>query len=258
MRADRLDGDVAVVTGSGRNIGRSIAKRFAQEGGQVAVVDINEESAESVASEITDAGGEAIAVHTDIASEEDVTEMVSTVEDEFGHVDVLVNNASVKEESYFLDMETEMFDRTMNVNLRGPFLCTRECARSMKESGGGTVINVSSTSGHKAEPTSVAYGTSKGAILNFTRSTAAALAEYGIRVNTLTPTRTGKRTLPDDEFEVKGFSEDDLSDDDIREKIPLGRIGKPEDIANAAVFLVSDESEFVNGTELRVNGGRST
>jgi len=256
MIADRLDNDVAVVTGAGRNIGRFIAKRFAQEGGQVAVVDIDADSAEEVAIEITDAGGEAIAVPTDIASEDEVTAMVSTVEDEFGHVDVLVNNAAVKEESYFLEMETEMFDRTMDVNLRGTFLCTRECGRSMKESDGGTVINVSSTSGHKAEPTSVAYGTSKGAILNFTRSTAAALAEYGIRVNTLTPTRTGKRTLPDQEFEVKGLSEDDLSDDDIREKIPLGRIGKPEDIANAAVFLVSEESEFVNGTELRVNGGR--
>jgi NAD(P)-dependent dehydrogenase (short-subunit alcohol dehydrogenase family) len=258
MIADRLASDVTVVTGAGRNIGKSIAERFAEEGGHVAVVDINGDAAESVVADIEANGGTAIAVQTDIADEDDVTAMVETVEDELGPISVLVNNAAVKEESHFLEMKSEMFDRTMAVNLRGTFLCTRECAKSMRASDGGTVINVSSTSGHKAEPTSVAYGTSKGAILNFTRSTAAALAEHNIRVNTLTPTRTGKRTLPDDEFETKGLAEDDLSDDDIRAKIPLGRIGKPEDIANAAVFLVSEESQFVNGTELRVNGGRST
>lgn len=258
MIADRLEGDVAVVTGAGRNIGKAIAERFAEEGGHVAVVDIDGDAAESVAAGIEADGGTATPVQTDIADEDDVTEMVETVEAELGPVDVLVNNAAVKEESHFLEMESEMFDRTMAVNLRGTFLCTRECAKSMRDSDGGVVINVSSTSGHKAEPTSVAYGTSKGAILNFTRSTAAALAEYDVRVNTLTPTRTGKRTLPDDDFETKGLAEEDLSDDDIRAKIPLGRIGKPRDIANAAVFLVSEESEFVSGTELRVNGGRST
>jgi NAD(P)-dependent dehydrogenase (short-subunit alcohol dehydrogenase family) len=256
--ADRLADDVAVVTGAGRNIGRAIAERFAEEGGRVAVVDIDGDAAASVTAGIEDDGGTATAVQTDIADEDDVTKMVETVEAELGPVDVLVNNAAVKEESHFLEMESEMFDRTITVNLRGTFLCTRECAKSMRASDGGIVINVSSTSGHKAEPTSVAYGTSKGAILNFTRSTAAALAEYDVRVNTLTPTRTGKRTLPDDDFETKGLAEDDLSDDDIRAKIPLGRIGRPRDIANAAVFLVSEESEFVNGTELRVNGGRST
>lgn len=258
MIDNRLSGEVAVVTGSGRNIGRAIAERFAEEGASVVVVDIDEDGAESTAEKINSNGGTAISVETDISDEEDVKAMVDTAEQEYGNISVLVNNAAIKEESPFLEMETEMFDRTLAVNLRGTFLCTRECAKSMKEGGGGVVINVSSTSGHKGEPTSVAYGTSKGAIINYTRSTAAALAEYGIRVNTLTPTRTGKRTLPDEEFEAKGLSEEDLSDQDIIDQIPLDRIGRPEDIANAAVFLTSDESEFVNGTELRVNGGRFT
>ncbi|MFB6299017.1 MAG: SDR family NAD(P)-dependent oxidoreductase, partial [Halobacteriales archaeon] len=174
----------------------------------------------------------------------------------FGPIDILVNNAAIKEESPFLEMSTEMFDRTIGVNLRGPFLCTRECGKSMRDAGGGVVINLASTSGHKGEPTSVAYGTTKGAIFNFTRSTAAALAEHDIRVNTLTPTRTGQRTLPDREFERKGLAEEDRSDAEIIDDIPLGRIGTPTDIAKAAVFLASDESEFVTGTELRVNGGR--
>ncbi|WP_161569958.1 SDR family NAD(P)-dependent oxidoreductase [Salinigranum halophilum] len=253
----RLQGDVAVVTGAGRNIGRAIAERFGEEGGRVVVVDIDSESAAETAETIADNGGEAIAVTADIADEDDVERIVTEAESAFGPIDVLVNNAAIKEESPFLEMPTDMFDRTIAVNLRGMFLCTRECAKSMRQSDSGVVINLSSTSGHKAEPTSVAYGTTKGAVINFTRSTAEALAEHGIRVNTLTPTRTGKRTLPDEQFETKGLSEDDLSDADIVEKIPLGRLGDPRDIANAAVFLVSDEGEFVNGTELRVNGGRS-
>lgn len=259
MISTRLHEQVTVVTGAGRNIGRAIAERFGQEGGQVVVVDIDGDSATDTAESITADGGEAIAVTADISKEDDVKRIVAEAEAAFGHIDVLVNNAAIKEESPFLEMPTEMFDRTIAVNLRGMFLCTRECAKSMREStSGGTVINLSSTSGHKAEPTSVAYGTTKGAVINFTRSTAEALAEYGIRVNTLTPTRTGKRTLPDGQFETQGLSEEDLSDADIVEKIPLGRLGQPRDIANAALFLVSDESEFVNGTELRVNGGRST
>ncbi|MDY6818116.1 MAG: SDR family oxidoreductase [Halobacteriales archaeon] len=256
MIDDRLDGDVAVVTGAGRNIGRAIAERFAAESAQVVVADIEEERANETADTITDDGGTATAVTVDVAEEADVTQMVSAAETAFGAIDILVNNAAIKEESPFLEMPTAMFDRTIGVNLRGPFLCTRECGKSMRDSDGGVVINLSSTSGHKGEPTSVAYGTTKGAMLNFTRSTAAALADHDIRVNTLTPTRTGQRTLPDRRFERKDLAEADRSDEEIIADIPLGRIGRPVDIAKAAVFLASDESEFVTGTELRVNGGR--
>jgi len=258
MEESRLTDSVAVVTGAGRNVGKGIARRLASEGAHVVIADIDETSAEATAVEIHDDGGSAAGVQVDVSKEIDVQTMVQQIDDEYGRLDVLVNNAAVKEEAEFLDMETEMFDRTIAVNLRGLFLCTRECGRLMRDVGnGGVVLNVSSTSGHKAEPTSLAYGTTKGAILNFTRSAAAALAPHDVRVITLTPTRTGKRTQPSDEYNREGLAEDDLSDQDIIDDIPLGRLGRPSDLGDAAVFLASNEAEFITGTELRVNGGRS-
>lgn len=256
MESNRLNEDVAVVTGAGRNIGEAIAKRFAEEGAKVAVVDLNEERAASTKKDIIEAGNDAISITADVSDEGDVAEMVGRVEDEFGPISILVNNAAIKEVSRFLEMSAEMFDKTLAVNLRGMFLCTRECAKSMRDVESGRIVNISSTSGHNPEPNSVAYGTSKGGVINFTRSTASALGQYGIRVNTLTPTRTGKKTLPANS-NTATLKDDDVTDEEIREQILVGRIPEPLDQANAALFLVSDEGEFVNGTELKVTGGRA-
>lgn len=256
MENGQLYGDVAVVTGAGRNIGEAIAKRFAEEGAKVAVVDVDGDRATSTKEDILEAGGEAISIVTDVSKEEDVVSMVNRVEDELGTISILVNNAAIKEVSRFLEMSTEMFDNTLAVNLRGMFLCTRECAKSMRDAESGRVINISSTSGHNPEPNSVAYGTSKGGVINFTRSTASALGKYDIRVNTLTPTRTGKKTLPANS-DTATLKDDDVSDEEIEGRILVGRIPDPEDQASAALFLVSGESEFVNGTELKVTGGRA-
>ncbi|MGM0592792.1 MAG: SDR family NAD(P)-dependent oxidoreductase [Halobacteriota archaeon] len=241
-----LRGDAAIVTGAGRNIGKAMAETFAEEGAQVAVADIDEERARSTVAEITESGGEAIATVVDVTDEVDVKAMVERVEDEFGGVDILVNNVAMTERTDFLELPVETFDQVLDVNLRGTFLCTREAAKSMKESGGGRIVNVASTSAHAGRPDAIAYATSKSGILNFTRSAAKALAEYDIRVNTLSPTRTGSRV--GDEGSRSGEVHDDIL---------VNRWGTPEDQANAALFLVSPESGFVNGTELLVDGGSS-
>lgn len=252
-RRTTLSGDVAIVTGAGRNIGRAIAERFAAEGARVVVADVHERRAEDVAAAIRRDGGSASAVVADVSTEDGTRRIVDGAEDAFGPVDVLVNNAAIKERVPLLEMDAETFDRTLSVNLRGTFLCTRAAARSMQNTGGGRVVNVSSTSGLTGRADGIAYATSKAAILNFTRSAAVALADEGITVNALIPTRTGMRTLSPGEADRDGSARRDAfeSDDTL-----VGRVGRPEDQASAALFLVAPESDFVTGTSLRVDGGR--
>lgn len=242
---NRLADDVAIVTGAGRNIGEAVARTFAREGARVVVADIDADRANAVAEAIETDGGRAIASAVDVAEEAQVESLVAETEDRLGPVDILVNNAAINERSGLLDLTVETFDRVMAVNLRGMFLCTREAARSMIDSGGGRIVNVASaTSGHVGRPDAVAYSTSKSGVFNFTRSAAKALAEHDIRVNTLSPTRTGSPV--GDETDRSGPAAADIL---------VGRWGRPEDQANAALYLVSDESSFVTGTELRVDGG---
>lgn len=241
-----LKGDVAIVTGAGRNIGAAIAERFAAAEAAVVVADIDEDRARATVDRITADGGEATAVTVDVSAEPSVKAMVDETEDAYGPVDILVNNVAVSDRTGLLDLSTDDWDRVIAVNLRGTFLCTREVARSMRDSGGGRIVNLASTSAHKGRPSAVAYATSKAGVLNFTRSAAKALAPDGIRVNTLSPTRSGSRVGMDDPR--TGPAADDIL---------VGRWGRPADQANAALFLVSPASEFVNGTELLVDGGSS-
>lgn len=241
-----LKGDVAIVTGAGRNIGAAIAERFAAAEAAVVVADIDEDRALATVDRITADGGEATAVTVDVSAEASVRAMVDQTEETYGPVDILVNNVAVSDRTDLLDLSTEDWDRVIAVNLRGTFLCTREVAKSMRDSGGGRIVNLASTSAHKGRPSAVAYATSKAGVLNFTRSAAKALAPDDIRVNTLSPTRSGSRVGMDDSR--TGPAADDIL---------VGRWGRPADQANAALFLVSPASEFVNGTELLVDGGSS-
>ena len=241
-----LQDEVAIVTGSGRNIGRAMAELFASEGASVLVVDVDEARANETVERITDDGGEAVASVTDVTDEAEVEAMVETAEDAFGPVDILVNNVATSDRVGLLELSAERFDQVLDVNLRGTFLCTREAARSMRDSGGGRIVNVASTSAHKGRAEAVAYATSKSGILNFTRSAAKSLAEHDIRVNTLSPTRSGSRV-----------GEQEARSGDVADDILVGRWGEPEDQANAALFLVSPENDFVNGTEIMVDGGSS-
>ncbi len=241
-----LKDDVAIVTGAIRNIGREIAETFAENGAKVAIVHHKKEPAAATAAEIRSDGYNAVGIRADVTDANDVASMVETVEEKFGKIDILVNNAAVSDRSHFIELDVEMFDKVLAVNLRGTFLCTQAAAQSMKKSGGGRIINISSTSAHRGRPNATAYATSKSGILNFTRSTAKALAEDGIRVNTLSPTRSGSRVGSD--TERSGPASKDIL---------AGRWGTPRDQANAALFLASPQNDFITGTELLVDGGSS-
>lgn len=249
-----LAGDVAIVTGAGRNIGEEIALTYADHGAEIVVVDKDEQRAHSTVEKIDDRGGDAISVVADISKEDDVEALVDRTRTEFGRIDILVNNASIRDTAGLFGLSTDEFDKVTAVNLRGTFLCTREAAKVMRETDNGRIINVSSTSGKSGRANSIAYSTTKAGVLNFTRSAAKALADDDIRVNTITPTRTGLRTLGTD---YEDRSNDPDTDQKIAQNILANRLGEPQDIAMTALFLVTPASEFINGTEILVDGGRS-
>ncbi|MGE5305497.1 MAG: SDR family NAD(P)-dependent oxidoreductase [Alphaproteobacteria bacterium] len=241
----RLENQVAIVTGAGRNIGEDIAKLFAQEGASVAVVDLDEARGKRVANEInTVTPKRAISVVCDVASSESVEKMVQFVVNQFGGVDILVNNAAWTDHKNLFDITEEEWDRVMNVCLRSVWYCTRSAAKVMiAQKKRGKIVNVASTSGHWGRKEATAYTTAKAGVLNLTRSIAVQLAPEGIRVNSISPNRigspVGQEEIPENRV-VKNLA---------------GRRGIPMDIAKAALFLASDESDFIYAVDLPVDGG---
>ena len=241
----RLQNQVAIVTGAGRNIGEDISKLFVQEGAKVAVVDLDQGRANRVVNEINAAApGQAIPIVCDVASASSVEKMVQAVVKEFGGVDVLVNNAAWTDHKTIFDISEEEWDRVMNVCLRSVWYCTRYAAKVMIDhKRKGKIINIASTSGHGGRKEATAYTTAKAGVLNLTRSIAIQLAPQGIRVNSISPNRigspVGQDEVPENRF-VKNLA---------------GRRGVPMDIAKAAVFLASDESDFIYAVDLPVDGG---
>lgn len=241
----RLENQVAIVTGAGRNIGADVAKLFVQEGAKVAVVDLDPGRGSHVAAEINGKyPGKAISVVCDVASARSVDQMMQTVVGAFGGVDILVNNAAWTDHKTIFDISEEEWDRVMNVCLRSVWYCTRAAAKVMVEQKRkGRIINVASTSGHWGRKDATAYTTAKAGVLNLTRSIAVQLAPEGIRVNSISPNRigspVGQDEVPENRF-VRNLA---------------GRRGVPMDIAKVAVFLASDESDFIYAVDLPVDGG---
>jgi len=241
----KLAGQVAIVTGAGQNIGEAIAELFVQEGAAVAVVDLDSTKGQRVASGIKAGGGKAIAIKCDVSKSADVQAMVQQVVKEFGRIDILVNNAARTCNKNIFDTTEEEWDGVQAVSLKSQFLCSKYVAQQMVKQGqGGKIVNVSSTSGHSGRAGAIAYCAAKAGVLNFTRALATELAPYKIRVNSLTPTKTGSPVGMDVE-----------PPDRPHKEILVGRLGRPIDQANAALFLVSDDSDFIDGTDLRVDGG---
>lgn len=241
----RLQNQIAIVTGAGRNIGEDVVRLFVQEGAKVAVVDLDQGRGSRVAGDINASKpGAAISVVCDVSSADSVEKMVQTVVKEFGGVDILVNNAAWTDHKTLFDITEEEWDRVMNVCLRSVWYCTRSAAKVMiGQKRKGKIINIASTSGHWGRKEATAYTTAKAGVLNLTRSIAVQLAPEGIRVNSVSPNRigspVGQEEVPENRF-VKNLA---------------GRRGVPMDIAKAVVFLASDESDFIYAIDLPVDGG---
>ena len=241
----KLKDQVAVITGAGRNIGKATAKLFASEGARVAVVETHQGRGQSVVDEISHAGENAMLVLCDVSKSSDVQEMVKTVVARFGAIDILVNNAALTDHANILDSTEEEFDKVIAVSLKGPYLVTKYVAAQMvKQSRGGRIVNFGSTSGLIGRADGIAYAAAKAGVINMTRALAVQLSPHRIRVNCVVPNRSGSPV---------GF-DDDVTGSRTFENL-AGRLGTADDQAKAALFLVSDDSEFIYGHPLVVDGG---
>jgi L-rhamnose 1-dehydrogenase len=243
-----LSGKVALVTGGSRGIGRAISRRLARAGAAVAV-NYNETHPQAVLDEIAAAGGRAIAVKADVAKKREVEAMVRTVVAELGGLDVLVNNAGICPFHAFVDMPEELWDRVQDVNLKGAFLCSQAAAKVMIEQGrGGRIISIGSISGLVGGALQTHYTPTKAGIHSLMQSLAIVLGPHGITCNSVLPGAI-----------ATDINREDLSDPEKRayfeRRIPVGRIGEPDDIAGPVAFLASDEACYVNGSALLVDGG---
>ena len=242
-----LEGKVALVSGAGPNIGSEIARTLAASGAKVACMDLNEDFAQAAAKSINAAGGKAIGVAADITKADQVERAVQEVVNTLGGIHILVNDAAITDRGGFLEADLEQWRKVIDVILTGTFIVSQKVARQMvNQDQAGAIVNVVSTSGHAGEPNRVAYGTAKAGLLNLTRTMALQLAPK-IRVNSITPTQTGTGVgNPGGRSREEGPPP---------QNIPLGRWGRPSDHAQAILFLVSPNAEFITGVDLRVDGG---
>jgi NAD(P)-dependent dehydrogenase (short-subunit alcohol dehydrogenase family) len=245
----RLAGKVALVTGAQQGIGKAIALAYGREGASVVLNYLdNQAAAEEIASQIRALGQRAVPMAGDVARAADVRRMVEAGEN-LGGIDILVNNAGIFPRVEFLDMTEAQWDEVLNVNLKGTFLCTQAVAQKLVERArAGAVINLASSAAFRSSPRGVHYVASKAGIVGVTRATALELAPYRVRVNAIAPGTT------DTAQPRYGMSEEELQA--AGRQVPLGRMGTPEDVADLAVFLASEESRHITGQTLHVNGGQ--
>lgn len=243
-----LEGRVALVTGAGRGIGKAIALAFARERSHVVINDIRpREELEKVAREISASGVQSLAIQADVSQSEQVRDMIGQVEKKFQRLDILVNNAGIIRRGTIESITEEDWDQVIRVNLKGTFNCSRAAVDIMKRERSGKIVNISSIAGKMGDITSApGYGPSKAAIDALTKTLARQLAQYGINVNAVAPHAI------ETEMSAQWSEEKRRS---IVEAIPLKRLGKPEDVAEAVLFLASDKASFITGEILDVNGG---
>ncbi len=250
----RLSGRSAIVTGGGGEIGRATAIRLAAEGARVAVVDLDQLAADETARLIRATGGEALSRAVDVARKDEVEAMAAAVHERYGRIDLLCNIAGIAPPAPLLETTDENWDLTIDVNLKGVFLCTRAVARLMvADRNPGTIVNMASTNGLVGEIGLVAYNASKFGVVGLTMTAAIELAPYGIRVNAVAPgmirTRLSQAVLEKDP---------ELAASYLRDKIPMARFGEPSEVAATVAFLASDDASYVTGHTLVIDGGQLT
>ncbi|MEK4406851.1 3-oxoacyl-[acyl-carrier-protein] reductase [Sporosarcina sp. FSL K6-6792] len=243
----RFDGKSAIVTGASRGIGREIALLLAKEGARVAVnYSGSKDKADDVVKLITESGGEAFAIQADVSDADGVKEMVDKTLEMFGSIDILVNNAGITRDNLLMRMKEDEWDDVININLKGVFLCTKGVTRQMMRQRAGRIVNVASIVGVSGNPGQANYVAAKAGVIGFTKTAAKELASRNINVNAVAP----------------GFITTDMTDalsEEVKNQmlsvIPLGKLGRPEDVARTVLFLLSDDAVYITGQTIHVDGG---
>lgn len=233
---------VVIVTGAGRGIGHGIALTYSSAGAKVIIAENDEVSGADTEKVINNSKGNALFIRTDISSPDDIIRLVSETVKRFGTVDILINNAGISRWISPYEISVEEWDKVMNTNLRGAFLCSREAARIMRYNGGGSIVNIASTRAFMSEPDSEAYAATKGGIIALTHALAASLAPDNIKVNCISPGW----------IETGGYAK--LREQDHKQHFS-GRVGKPEDIARACLYLTTPGNDFITGANIIIDGG---
>lgn len=242
-----LSGKTAIVTGGSRGIGKAIALKLAEKGANIVVnYTSNSNMAEETVNEIKNMGREALAIKADVSNPDDVKNLVKEVEKSFSSIDILVNNAGITRDTLLIRMKDDDWDKVMNVNLKGTFLCTKLVGKKMMKQRSGRIVNITSVVGIIGNAGQANYSASKAGVIGFTKSTAKELSSRGINVNAVAP----------------GFIQTEMTEklseevvDNYAKNIPLGKLGKPEDVANVVAFLCSQESAYLTGQVINVDGG---
>lgn len=253
MAGGRLEGKAAVVTGGSSGFGEGIAKRYAQEGAKVVVADINQDGGQRVVDEIKSAGGEARFVSADVAEADANMAMIKACQDQFGSMDILVANAAIgMQPTPLAETDDDFFDRIFRINVRSVFLGAKHAVPVMKKQGGGSIIVTVSTAALRPRPNLATYNATKGALVPLCKALALEVAGDKIRVNGLCPVAGETAMLPD----FLGSADPVEGRKAFVSTVPMGRLSTPEDIATAALFFADDESGFITGTMLEIDGGR--
>jgi 3-oxoacyl-[acyl-carrier protein] reductase len=242
----KLAGRVALVTGAAQGIGKAVALLLARNGADIVVSDVNLEKAEETAKEIRSIGRKALAIKGDVANWNDVEQMMDVILEKFAKIDILVNNAGITRDKLILRMTEEDWDAVLDVNLKGTFHCTKAVVRHMAKQRSGKIVNIASVVGEMGNAGQANYSASKAGVIGLTKTIAREFAQRGININAIAPgyiETPMTEALPEKEKE------------ELKKLIPMERLGKPEDVAEAVLFLVSEESSYITGQVLNVNGG---
>ena len=244
----RLEGKVALITGGSRGQGATEAELFVKEGAKVVIADVLEPEGNAVAAQIREGGGDASFIRLDVTSEDDWRDAVEFTLNTYGRLDILINNAAIYKRTPIVQTNLDEWNQIMDINSTGVFLGTKRAVPAMQKSGGGSIINISSTAGLVGSERGSAYGASKGSVRLFTKYTAIQHAEDGIRANSIHPGPIDTEMIADNISTPEDRAESEA-------RVPLGRIGSVMDVAYGALFLASDESSFMTGAELVIDGG---